>query len=248
MASSTLQASESPEHVNSIGRIFGALFSPKATFESIARRPSWFLPVVLLSLIALGVVGLFSRRGGWPGFFQRQNENASRFQQASPEQQQQTLAAQLKYAPPVSYAEAVVGPAILVVFLAAVFLGVFNLAIGTKLNFSTSMGIVSHSFLTGLISGLLGILVIALKDPSTVDLQNLIASNPGAFLSSDSPRWMVALFGSLDVFSFWTMILLAIGYSAAAPKKLSFGKAFLSVFLTWLLYVVAKVGITAAFS
>ena len=158
------------------------------------------------------------------------------------------MAAQLKYAPPVAYAEAILGPAIVVVFLAAIFLGIFNLALGTKLNFSTSMGIVSHALMTGLISGVLGILVIALKDPSTVDLQNLIASNAGAFLSNDSPKWMVALLGALDVFSFWTMILMAIGYSAAAPKKLSFGKAFISLFVTWLLYVVAKVGITAAFS
>jgi hypothetical protein len=248
MASSTTQTAEAPESVHAVGRIFGALFNPRPTFESIARRPNWFLPVVLLSLIALGVVGLFSHRGGWPGFFQRQNENSSQFQQASPERQQQTLAAQLKYAPPVAYAEAILGPAIVVVFLAAIFLGIFNLALGTKLNFSTSMGIVSHALMTGLISGVLGILVIALKDPSTVDLQNLIASNAGAFLSNDSPKWMVALLGALDVFSFWTMILMAIGYSAAAPKKLSFGKAFISIFVTWLLYVVAKVGITAAFS
>jgi hypothetical protein len=248
MASPAIQNSEAPESVGAIGRIFGALFSPKATFESIALRPSWFLPLVLLCLIALGVVGLFSHRGGWPYFFQRQNESSSRFQQASPEQQKQQLDAQLKYAPPVAYAEAVLGPFIIAVLFAAIFLGVFNLAIGTKLDFATSLGIVSHSLLPGLISGSLGILVIFLKDPSAVDLQNLIASNAGAFLSSDSPRWMVALLGSLDVFSFWNMVLMAIGYSVAAPKKLSLGKAFIYILSVWLLYVLVKVGITAAFS
>jgi Yip1 domain len=248
MASSPVQTSEAPERVNAIGRVFGTLFSPKATFESIARRPSWFLPVVLISLIALGVVGLFTHRGGWPSFFQRQNENSSQFQQASAEQQQRTLDAQLKYAPPVALIEGAIGPGLVVVILAAIFLGVFNLAVGTKINFAISMGIVSHAFMTGLISGVLGILVIALKDPSTVDLQNLIASNLGAFLSSGSPKWMVALLGSLDVFSFWTMILMAIGYSAAAPKKLSFGKAFICILIPWALYVMVKVGIAAAFS
>ena len=32
---------------NSFGRIIGVLFSPKPTFESIVRRPTWVVPVVL---------------------------------------------------------------------------------------------------------------------------------------------------------------------------------------------------------
>lgn len=250
MASATTPAAQTPEpeRVNSIGRIFGVFFSPKATFESIVRRPSWLAPLVLLCLVSLGVVASFSYRGGWPSFFQRQVENSSRFQQMPPDQQQRVLAAQLKYGPKVAYVQTVVGPLLVVVVLAAIFLGMFNLLSGTKLQFVTSLGIVSHSLLPGVISGLLGILVILVKEPSTVDLQNAVASNAAAFLSSDSPRWQIALLGSLDLFSFWMMILLALGYSAAAPKKVTFGKGLVSVLGVWLVYVIVKVGLTAAFS
>jgi len=247
MASATIPSTDTPEP-NAISRVFGALFSPKATFESIARRPTWLLPLLLLSVLAVGVVGIFTHRGGWPSFFEKQMATNTRIQQMSADQQQRVMEAQLKYAPPVAYVEAAVGPILAALVVAAVFLGVFKGLGGAQFSFKTSLGIVSHAWVPGLISALLAILVLCLKDASTVDIQNIVASNAGAFVSSSSAKWMVALLGSLDLFSFWTMILMAIGYSAAAPKKLSFGKAFAWILSTWLLYVLVKVGLTAAFS
>jgi hypothetical protein len=248
MASPTIQAPESAERVNSIGRVFGVIFSPKATFESIARRPTWLLPMLLVTLISLSIIGLFGHRVGWRSFFEKQAANSSRFQQLPPDQQERSLQLQLKYGPPYVYAIGAISPAIAAVVIAAVFLGLFNLVFGARLGFKTSLSIVAHSWMTGVVSGLLGVLIIFLKDPSTVDLQNLIASNAGAFLSSDSPKWLIALGTSFDLFTFWTMILMAIGYSVAAPKKLSFGKAFVSIVVVWLLVVLLRVGAAAAFS
>jgi Yip1 domain len=248
MADAVVQAPEAPKTDNAISRIIGVLFSPKATFESIARRPTWLAPVVVMCVLFLGVVGTFGHRGGWLPYFQKQIATNSRMQQMSPEQQQQVLQAQLKYGPPVAYAEAPIVPTLLVVIVAAVFLGVFNGLAGAKLSFKTSMGIVAHAWMANIISGILGIVIVAVKDPATVDLQNIVASNAGAFLSSDSSKWLVSLLGSIDIFSFWTMILLAIGYAAAAPKQLTTGKAFAWIFVVWLAFVVVKVGLVAAFS
>ena len=66
--------------------------------------------------------------------------------------------------------------------------------------------------------------------------------------SGDSREMAQRLLGAIDIFSFWDMILLAIGYCAAAPKKLSTGKAFAWIFSVWLIYVLIKVGLTAAVS
>ena len=248
MASATIQAPEAPEPVNAIGRIFGVLFSPKATFESIARRPTWFPPLILIAVLALGVVGLFGYRVGWRSFFEKQMASNSRVQQMTPEQQERALELQLKYAPPFVYGIAAISPAIITLIVAAVFLGLFNGLFNAKLGFKMSLGIAAHAWMPALISYLLAALVIFLKDPSTVDLQNLVASNASIFLSQDSAKWLFALLKSIDLFTFWIMILLAIGYSTAAPKKLSFGKAFVSVFVVWFLVVLVVVGFTAAFS
>jgi hypothetical protein len=248
MASATLPPPEAPEPVNSFGRIIGVIFSPKATFESIVRRPSWILPILLLTIVTLGVVGSFVHRVGWSAFFEKQDAASSRFQQASPEQQRQQLNAQVKYGPPFVYVIAGISTAIGAVIVAAILFGVFSGLMGAKVNFKTSMAIVTHAWVPGLILALLGILIIFVKDPSTVDLQNLVASNAGAFLASDSSKWLVSLLGAIDIFSFWYMSLMAIGFSAAAPKKLSFGKAFVTIFLLWAVYVVCRAGIVGAFS
>ena len=41
---------------------------------------------------------------------------------------------------------------------------------------------------------------------------------------------------------------MAFGFSAADPKKISFGKALCTVVGVWLIYVIVKVGLAAAFS
>jgi Yip1 domain len=247
MATTTVPA-EAPERVNPVGRILGALFSPKATFESIVRRPTWILPTILYCVLFILVVGIFGHRGGWPYYLEKQVANNSRFQQMSTEQQQQVMNAQLKYAPPVAEAEGVIVPVLLVVILAAVFLGVFNGLGGVKFGYRTSMGITAHAWLPNLISGILGVVVVSVKDPSQIDLQNIVASNVGAYLSSDSPKWIVSMASSLDIFAIWSLVLLALGYSTISPKKMPFGKALAYVFCMWVVWVFVKVGLVAAFT
>src|SRR5260221_7683182 len=40
---------QSQPAISSIGRIIGVFFSPKATFEDIASKPSWAVPIILRS-------------------------------------------------------------------------------------------------------------------------------------------------------------------------------------------------------
>lgn len=237
---------------SSIGRIFGVLFSPQATFESIVRRPTWILPLILIAVVSVGVVFTFSQRVGWRNFMIRQNQQNSRTQKQmesmTEEQRENLIDTQTKVAPIFANVAVVLLPFISAVVVGAVLMLAFNLIYGTKVGFVPALGIVSYSWVPGIIGALLGILILFLKDPSTVDLEHLVASNGGAFLGDDSPKWMVTLFTALDLFAFWNMILMAIGFSAADPKKISFGKALGTVVGVWLIYVIVKVGLVAAFS
>jgi hypothetical protein len=233
---------------NSFGRIFGAIFSPKPTFESIVQRPTWIVPVILGCILFIAVVFAFTQRGGWPGFFQKQMANNSRVQQMTPEQRDNMMEKQVKYAPIFGYFEGLVIPPIAAALTAAVLLGIFNLSGSTKTTFKTALAIVAFAWSPWLIHGLLSILIIFLKDPAGVDLQNVVASNPGAFLSEDSSKWLISLLSSIDIFAIWTLFLLAIGFSATNPKKLSIGKAFGLAASGWIVFVLIKVGLTAAFS
>jgi hypothetical protein len=248
MASATTPSPAATASDNSFARIFGAIFSPKPTFESIVQRPTWLVPVVLGCILFIAVVFAFTQRGGWPSFFQKQMADNSRMQQMTPEQRENIMDKQLKYAPMFGYFEGVVIPPVAALLTAAVLLGIFNLTGSTQTNFKTSLAIVAFAWSPWLIHGLLSILIIFLKDPATIDLQNVVASNVGAFLPEGSAKWLTALLSSIDIFAIWTLFLLAIGFSATNPKKLSIGKAFALAASGWIIFVLIKVGLTAAFA
>jgi hypothetical protein len=248
MASAETPSPATTGSVNSFGRIFGVLFSPKPTFESIVKRPTWIVPVALGCIFFIAVVAVFTQRGGWPSFFEKQDASSSRMQQMSAEDRERAMGAQIKFAPTFAYVEGLIIPPVSALVVAGVLMLVFNLSGATKINFKTSLGIVAFAWVPWLIHGVLSILILFLKDPSTVDLENIVASNLGALLADDAAKWLAALLGSIDIFAIWTLILLAIGYSSTNPKKLSIGKALVLAIIPWILFIVVKVGATAAFS
>jgi Yip1-like protein len=233
---------------NSFARIFGALFSPKPTFASIVQRPTWIVPVIVGCILFIAVVFAFTQRSGWASFFQKQLADNARVQQMTPEQRENMMEKQVKFAPLFGYFEGVVIPPVAALLTAAVLLGIFNLSGSTQTTFKVSLAIVAFAWSPWLIHGLLSVLIIFLKDPASVDLQNVVASNIGAFLPDGSSKWLVALMGSIDIFAIWTLFLLAIGFSATNPKKLSVGKAFALAAGGWIIFVLIKVGLTAAFA
>jgi len=237
---------------SSFGRIIGVLFSPKPTLESIVQKPTWVLPLILIVIVSVVMIFVFGQRVSWRAYMIRQDQQNSRAQKQmesmTAEQRENMINSQTKIAPIVTYIAVVVLPFIAAVVVAAVLMLAFNLIHGTRMKFVPSLAIVSYSWVPGIIGALLGIFILFIKDPSTVDLEHLVASNGGAFLSDDSPKWLLTLLTMFDLFAFWNMILMAIGFGAADPKKISFGKALGTIAGVWLIYVVIKVGLTAAFS
>jgi Yip1 domain len=210
------------------------------------------LPLLLLVVVGIAVTTVITERVGWRTVIDREiasNLKAQkRMEQLPPEKRDEVLDTQAKFTPYVVYAINVLFPFIVAVAAGAIFLAAFNLGVGAKITLQTSMAVFAYAWVPASIAGLLGILVLFLRDPATVDVKNLVASNPGALMSDDSPKWLVTLLTSLDLFSFWTLILLAIGYRAADPKKISFGMALGAVVGVWLIFVIIRVGWVAAFS
>ena len=72
-------------------------------------------------------------------------------------------------------------------------------------------------------------------------------SNVGSFLPSGLPLWLQTLANSLDVFVFWIIALLAIGYTAASSsRKMKFGSSLAVVVVIWLVFLLGWVGVMAA--
>jgi hypothetical protein len=246
--SPTPDVTPEPVPIGEAGRMTGVLFSPKATFENIVARPSWVAPLVVLCVLAIAVIALFGQRVGWRGFLERQFDKDPRVANLTPDQREQRLNAAIKFAPPITYVSVVIGTFLVPVVIAAVMLGAFNLLAGTRLNFKVALAIVSFSWMPLAIHGLLSLILLFVKSPDTIDLEHLVASNPGAFVSSDSPRWMMTLMTSLDAFAIWVIVLMAIGFAAASPKKVTFAKGLTIVVAVWALWVLIHVGWVGALS
>lgn len=249
MATTTAAVPEAPQqHIGAFGRLIGALVNPRPTFEDIARKPSWLLPVLLLIIFSLAITYIFGQRVGWRAFMEKQLAQNSRVQQLTPEQREKALETQVKVAPILGYVFGVIGFPIIALIVAAIFMGIFNATSSAALDFKTSLGVVTHSYMPFVIASILGILILYLKSPDQIDLQNLVASNAGTFLSSDAPKWLLALCTSLDIFTFWVLGLMAFAYSAVRPKKIKFGSALTWIGGIWLAFVLVKVAIAAVFS
>ena len=241
-------APESQPQMSAVSRMFNVLFSPGKTIEDIVRKPSWLLPIVVLTLLSIAVSVGINQRVNWREFMSQQLEKSPQAAQLSPEQKEQRIEGGAKITPIITYCIGVVGPILGALIFALVFWGAYSLLGGASTNFSTSMAIASHAFMTGLVSSPLLLLVIFLKQPGTLDLENPLASNLAAVLPDDSAKWLVALCKSFDVFTFWTLILIAIGFAATSPKKLKGSKPYMIAFGLWAAFTVLRTGWAYIFS
>jgi len=251
MATTTAVSPAAPEpqpQMSAISRVFGVLFSPQKTFEDIVRKPGWLVPIVLLTVLSMAVSFGLNQRMNWREFMSQQIEKSPQGAQLSADQKEQRIEAGAKFAPISTYVFGTLGPLIIALIFALVMWGAYSLLGGASTNFSTAMAITAHAFMTGLISSPLFLLVIFLKAPGTIDLDNPVATNLGAFLPDDAAKWLAALLKSFDIFTFWTLILIAIGFAATNPKKLKGAKPYVIAFGVWAAYVVCRVGFAFAFS
>jgi hypothetical protein len=229
-----------PAGMGEFSRITGVFFDPKKTFQDIAQRPSWIVPLVLIMIAALAVSMTMAQRIGWERIVRHGMESSSRAQQMTPEQREQGVAMGVKIASIMGYVGIVFVPLVYVI-MAGVLLGVASGIFSAGIRFKQVFAVVCYASLTGLISSILTIVVLYLKNPDEVNVQNMLVFNPGAFMDpGTSSKFLYSLATSLDLFSFWTILLMAVGLKAAAGKKLTFGGAVFAVVLPWAVYVLGK--------
>ena len=248
MATNPVPAPEAQASLSPFAWVIGVFFSPGKTFEDIVKKPSWVLPVVLMTVLGLAVGFVMNRRVDWREIASKRIEASSRASQLSAEQKEQQLAMSEKISPAIAYCIGLLAPILIAVVVGGVMLGAFNLLGGANANYKVSIAIVSHAYVVSIISSLLFILVLFLKPPGTVDIENPVAANLGAFLPDGTSKPLMALGAAIDLFSFWTICLIGMGFSAFNPKKLKTGGAIGIVFAVWAVYEVVRVGLTFIFS
>lgn len=239
------QSTQASAPAGAFSRLVGAVVSPRKTFESIAQKPGWWLPVCLIIVVNLILAYGVVQHSHMSAVMQKQFETNPRFSQMTPQQRQHAADIAVRVAYVESYAGALLGTPIVLAILALVFLGAFNIIFGTKIGFGQSFAIGAYAFVPILLKDLLALVMFWAYPPGGGRLRSPSVSSLAAYLPAHSPAWLASVGGKLDVFIFWTIGLLAVGYAAASSKKVRFGGALAVVVVIWLVYVLAAAGLTA---
>jgi hypothetical protein len=230
-----------------VGRITGVYFDPKKAFADIAARPTWIVPVILMILLAVAFTYTYSTKIGWDRYFHQIADTNSRMQQMDAATRETAIQQQIKFGPIFGYIFSVIGIPISVLIIGGVLLGVGKMG-GASLTFKQMRAIVSYGMLPSLISSILAIIVMFLKNPEDFNLQNPLAFNLGAFLEPppNTGKFLYAFAKSFDLFTIWMILLMAVGISVAA-KKVSLSKAIILVAVPWLLWTLISSGAAGLF-
>ena len=201
-------------------RIGGVLFSPGETFESIARRPDWVVPfLIIIGLALIGGIALGTRLDFHALARDAMDANPKTAEMPADAAETATkfMAASMKIGSFLAPVLTAIG-----IFLTA---GVLQLAFrlfGGEGTFKQALAVTNYAWMPRAIKGILGLIVILSRESVDIfTLQNPVMSNLGfLFAPKDHPLGF-ALASSLDVFSIWCLILLIIGFSKVSRQSTS---------------------------
>jgi Yip1 domain len=225
-------------------RLAGVYFSPGKAFADIAARPRFWVPLIISMLFAFGFTYAIGQHVGWDSVARQQMESSPQIQNMPADQRARAVEQGARITGIIAYASPIFVPIGLLIG-AAVLLFIFNAMFSAQLKFKQVFAVICYAGLTGVISTILSVIVMYAKSPEDFNIQNPLAFNLGAFFDPNTTSKALIAFGSsIDLFTFWTIALIAIGL-AAAGRKLTFGKALAGVLIPWGLWVCVKVGLAA---
>ena len=243
----TAAPNETPEVPTSglFGRLSAIFFEPGKVFEEIKRRPTWLGIFVVLAVVVIAGQYVAVTRVDYETYL-RQALTWNPFTKNMAEEQIQKILSQPRSAFQ-QYMQVALAPVTtLIVYLglAGVFLLAFVL-MGASLTYKKALAVAFWAMAPpAIILTLLAIVLMLVKEPDSLDVIDIsrnVASNPAVAVDEKTNPLLHSLLARIDLFSFWTIYLLALGFSTVSETKL--GKAAAVILVVWGLYVVIRVGI-----
>jgi hypothetical protein len=246
VATATVQPEAPPQPGRSLVRnLIDVLLSPPEAFTALVAKPGFWLPLLLQVALAVGFTAVWTQKVDTAEFLKNQLVESGRWDKIPAEQRPGILETQSKFIPIFAWVGGLVAGPIAVLVIAAALMFVFRFFYAGEVTFRQSMTLVAYSMLAyALVTTPLVLLVMSLKGDWNLNPQEVLQANATLFLDRDSvakPLW--ALAGSLDLFVFWAIWLLATGFGVAVKRDTR--SALWGVVVPWLLVVAIKVGFTA---
>ena len=226
-------------------RIINTFSAPSKTFLDIQRNASWWVPWLLISILAIAYWAMVDKKVGFDQIAQQYVANNKQIQAQPPAQQARMASSITTFTKYSGYAAPV-----FTLFFALVTAGVlcvtFNFLLAAEVSFGRSIAIVMYGWLpASLVSSVLSMIAVSFGNPAGFRVESPIATNPAYFLDPHSTsRFLLVALSAFDVLGFWMVALVGVGFALNAKKKLTMGTAIGTV-AAW--YFIAKL-IGAAFA
>ena len=256
---------QEPARIGWAGRLIGTLFSPGETFEDVNRKPTWLAPFIISVAITLAGSAFFEWRvkPNWDKFFQTMIEKrlGQPLKELPPERQAQIqkqlewqkMFAKTDFSSPLLILISVGKFVISHIFAFLIPAGVFALGLmfmQAKTTFKKILSVVAWSWCaTTLVSIIVTVAALMVRDSESLkdfnlnDTAGIVPTNLAVILPSGTAPFLNSIAGSLDIFTIWYLILLAIGFAAiAGAKNFKPGKTATLVFGVWVVWVLIKAG------
>jgi hypothetical protein len=229
-----------------VGLLVNLWVAPSEAFAALVKRPTWLLPLVLLMALNAGFSVWWLSRVDPIAFMKAQMQESGQWDKMPAEGRQEMLENQAKAFPYFASIGPIAVPIVTLIF-AGVLLFVFRFFFAGEVTFRQSLAITAWSSVAvSLVAVPLLALVLHLKDDFTVNPQEALQANPTLVVEKDEvPKPLHSFLSSLDLFSFWMMALLAVGFGVACRKPAS--STIWGVVSPWLLYVLGKSALAALF-
>lgn len=230
------------------GNLFDIYFEPRAAFARIFTKPRVVMAILLQTILGVTFATIWLDRMNPREFMKAQMEQNPRIQQMPTEQVERIIDAQAGYMRTWGRVGPVIGPVIIDLIIAGLLLFMFRFFLAADVSFLQSLTTVAWTFAAlGLVQTPVMLAVFFLKGEWNVDPNQVVQANPTLFFEpGDLPRWLFSLLSSFDLFSLWTLFLLAVGYAVASKRELSTG--LWGVGIPWVMFLLAKSAFLLMFS
>jgi hypothetical protein len=243
-----LQPSQEPAPLSQGQRVVNTFFAPSKTFADLRRSASWWLPFLISAIVSMMFVYAVDQKVGFRKAMENQirvqPKQAARMDRLPADQREKVMQQQTAFWRVFSFASPLIG-LLFYLIIAAVLFATFKFAASADLRFKTMYALVVFAWLPAIFVSVLAIVsLLAGVSSDGFLMQNPAATNLGIIVDPPSSPVLYSLLSSVDVFTIWSLILMAIGVTCISKVKR--GTAFVVVLGWYGLWVLIKLGLAAA--
>jgi len=232
---STIPPEEKP--IGGASKILNIFFEPKRVFESLKIKPTWLVPFIIVALLGIGF--FYST---YPYIMNQQVERI-KDNDKIPEEQKQVIIDKMteRTHPPVwQLFLAPLGTIVVLVAVAGILFFVFNVILGGDSSFRRVFSVYCYS-------SLIAVPAMIVKYPLIMMKKDLnVQTSLALLLSAESKNsFLYSFLSSFDIFTIWQLILVSMGMGIL--YRYSTKKAFTATCILWIIWIVAKSGLSSLF-